>query len=124
MLILDDEAPILRALTRSLRHAYEVTTTTSPEMALVLATSGVSWDIVLSDVTMPVMSGIEFAQRAVHARPALAGHIVLMTGGADTDHILESCGLPIVTKPIDLSNLLAALERVTPEVVAAPSSGA
>jgi len=112
LLIVDDEQLILRSLSRALQHEYEVATTTSPIEALRLASSGEHWDIVLSDVTMPGMSGIELASKLSSSCPALFGCIVLMTGGAHTDHAqseLERCGLPVIMKPIDLPNLLRVL---------------
>ena len=112
LLIVDDEELILRSLSRALRHEYEVVTTTSPIEALRLASSGERCDIVLSDVTMPGMSGMELASRLSSSCPALIGRIVLMTGGAHSEHAqssLERCGLPVITKPIDLSHLLRVL---------------
>ena len=112
LLVVDDEELILRSLSRALRHEYEVVAATSGKEALRLTTSGEHWDIVLSDVTMPEMSGLELASRLVQACPALSGHIVLMTGGAKTAQaqaLLERSGLPVVSKPLDLANLLGVL---------------
>jgi len=108
----DDEELILRSLSRALRREYEVVTATSAKEALRLTTSGEHWDVVLSDVTMPEMSGVELASRLVEACPALDGHIVLMTGGAHTaqaQSMLERSGVPVISKPIDHSNLLRVL---------------
>ena len=116
LLIVDDEELILRSLSRALRREYEVVTTTSPIEALRLASSGEHWDIVLSDVTMPGMSGIELAGLLSRSCPALLGRIVLMTGGAHTEHAqseLERCGRPVIMKPIDMSNLLRVLATVS-----------
>jgi CheY-like chemotaxis protein len=115
LLIVDDEKLLLRSLSRALQHEYEVVTTSSPIEALRLASSGEHWDIVLSDVTMPGMSGIELASRLSSSCPALVGRIVLMTGGARTEHahsVLERCGLTVITKPIDMSHLLRVLATV------------
>ena len=115
---MDDEKLLLRSLSRALQHEYEVVTTTSPIEALRLASSGEHWDIVLSDVTMPGMSGIELASRLSSFCPALLGRIVLMTGGAHTEHAqseLDRCGRPVIMKPIDMSNLLRVLATVGSE---------
>ena len=112
LLIVDDEELLLRSLSRTLRHEYEVVTATSAKEALRFTTSGEHWDVVLSDVTMPEMSGVELASRLVEACPALIGHIVLMTGGANTaqaQSMLERSGLPVVSKPLDLSYLRSVL---------------
>ena len=118
LLIVDDERLILRSLSRALRREYEVVTTTSPSEALRLTSSGEHWDIVLSDVTMPEMGGMELASRLSSSCPALLGRIVLMTGGAHTEqahYALERCGMTVITKPIDTSDLLRVLATVGSE---------
>jgi DNA-binding NtrC family response regulator len=115
LLIVDDEAMILSTLARALKRHYDVTTLSSPEEALEHLASGESWDVVLSDVMMPEMNGVEFASRAVAARPELAGHIALMTGGVASPRAraaLHGCALPVIEKPFDpaaLRELLAKL---------------
>ena len=64
---------------------------------------------------MPVMSGIELASRLSSSHPELIARIVLMTGGAHTARAqaaLEQCGLTVISKPIDLSNLRRVLAKV------------
>ncbi len=115
LLIVDDEVLVLRALSRVLCQEYDLTTFSSPEEALICLSRG-SWDIILSDVMMPEMDGVEFARRAVEARPELAGRIVLMTGGGPTlktRTALAHSGLSVVAKPVDLDALLALLAKVS-----------
>ena len=83
LLIVDDENLVVRALARLLANDFQVVTASSGDDALRCVTTGEPVDVVLSDITMPGMNGLEFALRAVEARPALRGRIVLMTGGAD-----------------------------------------
>jgi CheY-like chemotaxis protein len=83
---------------------------------LSLARSGARWDVVLSDLVMPGMNGIELAERLVETCPALSVRIVLMTGGTPSraiDSALASCGLPTISKPFDLAVLLELLSKVT-----------
>ena len=110
LLIVDDEPLVLRALARSLGKDYEVTTFPSSAEALHSLTSSNSWDAILSDMVMPGMDGVEFARRAVAARPDLAGRIMIMTGGTCTRRAcsaLEQSGLTVIAKPIDLAHLRA-----------------
>jgi DNA-binding NtrC family response regulator len=116
LLIVDDEVMILRALGRTLKREYDVTALSSPEEALGRLASGESWDIVLSDVMMPEMSGVEFAKRAVGVCPDLAGRIALMTGGAASPEVrtaLEQSGLPVIEKPIDFAKLRTVLATLS-----------
>jgi CheY-like chemotaxis protein len=111
----DDEAMVLRALARALEREYEVTSLSSPQKALRCITSGEAWDVILCDMLMPGMNGVEFARRALEICPALAGRIVLMTGGTFTpkaSSALEKSGLPVITKPFDLDALRALLVKL------------
>jgi len=52
----------------------------------------------------------------VDERPQLAQRFVFVTGDQardETRHFLESCGQPSVTKPYDLSDLIAAIGTVS-----------
>jgi DNA-binding NtrC family response regulator len=115
LLIVDDETLVLRALARTLGREYDVGVLSSPVEALELLAAGERWDVILSDVMMAEMDGVEFAKRAAGACPALAGRIVLMTGGASTASAraaLEQSGLPVIAKPIDFAKLRALLARL------------
>jgi DNA-binding NtrC family response regulator len=117
LLIVDDEPLLLRALTRALRKQYDVITHTSAVEALDLLASGEPCDLVLADVTMPEMTGFEFAARVARARADLVHRIVLMTGGAYTSEAvaaMEECGLPVIRKPVELDALRALLESICP----------
>jgi CheY-like chemotaxis protein len=112
---LDDEVMVLRALARVLRDEYDVIAVSSPEEALQRLAMREPFDVVLSDLMMPAMSGIDFARRAALECPAVAGRILLMTGGAlppATLDALEKWRLPMISKPMDKDRLLAALTAV------------
>jgi DNA-binding NtrC family response regulator len=116
LLIVDDEHLVHRALTKALGREYDVTTCSSPEVALRLLASDRSWDVILTDVTMPEMNGVEFARRAVESHPELADRIVLMTGGISTPRIqaaVDQSGLPVIAKPFDFAILRSLLAKTS-----------
>jgi CheY-like chemotaxis protein len=116
LLIVDDEPLVLRSLARVL-HDFDVTTLSSPREALGRLSSGDSWDIILADVMIPEMNGVEFARRAVQVCPAVAGHIAVMTGGTCSPVIrnrLEQSKFPAIGKPFDFDALRAVLATLTP----------
>jgi two-component system chemotaxis sensor kinase CheA len=85
-IVLADDAATTRALARSLLEAagYEVAVAPDGEAALALL-SQTGADLVLSDVEMPRMDGIELT-RAVRATPRLARTpVVLLTGLASEE---------------------------------------
>lgn len=116
LLIVDDEQMILRSLARALGQQYDVTTLALPTEALLRIAAGEEWDVILSDVTMPVMDGLELVRRIVVARPDLARRIVLMSGCAPTRErsaALETMGVQLIRKPVELTVLRAVLAECT-----------
>jgi EAL domain-containing protein (putative c-di-GMP-specific phosphodiesterase class I) len=110
VLIVDDEQPVLRAYSRALRNSgFRVETAGDGEAALGQIEKA-PFDVVLSDLMMPRMPGIEFL-RAVRKRdPDLP--VVLMTACPSTEsamRALEYGAMRYLLKPIDLGDLTNAL---------------
>ena len=64
LLVVDDEPNIVELLSASLRFAgYDVTTAENPLRALELQEKGHEFDIIVSDIEMPEMSGFEFVEK-------------------------------------------------------------
>jgi PAS domain S-box-containing protein len=125
ILVVDDEPEILAMLQEALeRDGFKVVLASSGAEALsVLAAGGV--DLVLSDIRMADVDGIEL-YRGIGARfPALAERFMAMTGdtlGSALDRLPADVRLRLVEKPIDLT----ALRRLLAERLARlePGSGA
>jgi DNA-binding NtrC family response regulator len=118
LLVVDDEAEILASLLRTLRkESYLVLTTTSPQEALGLLENH-RIDLLISDIDMPVMNGLELVARVRHAHP----HVVrmLLTGAASLESAMRAINDGEVhrylTKPWQSDELKAtiraALERL------------
>src|SRR5207245_996327 len=82
ILCVDDHEPAL-ALFKLLLEAkgYEVILMTSPAKALIVATTGRDIQLVITDFTMPVMSGGELIQEIRRWRPEMP--IILFTGASN-----------------------------------------
>jgi PAS domain S-box-containing protein len=86
VLLVDDEESLARLVCRALeRLGYRVTAETDPRRALSVFQSGPErFDLLLTDLTMPGMNGLELAREVHRIRPALP--VVLATGyGGDVD---------------------------------------
>lgn len=83
VLCLDDEPYVLDGLKRFLRLHYDVTTTTDPDDALaaLAADPANPVAVIVSDMRMPQMTGIEVLERAKTVAPDTTR--VLLTGDAD-----------------------------------------
>jgi hypothetical protein len=114
LLVEDEDAVrevVLRILTRS---GYRVREVGSPLEALRIFTAGADqFDVLLTDVVMPGMSGTQLASRLRELRPALP--VLFMSGytmgPAPGGHELPGDG-SLLHKPFDRPTLLTALHRV------------
>jgi CheY-like chemotaxis protein len=116
VLVVDDEAAVGRSIQALLAPELDVTHVTRGREALAKIAAGERYDAVLCDMMMPEMSGIELFLELQRADPALAHHVVFLTGGAFTDQtrdFLASAEHPPLEKPFTESQLRAAIERLT-----------
>ena len=118
VLVVDDEAPILRALTANLRaRGYQPDAAATGEDALQLAAAHRP-DVVVLDLGLPGMSGIEVVRglRGWTNVPI----IILSARGAERDKVaaLDAGADDYITKPFGMDELFArlraALRRVAP----------
>lgn len=116
ILIIDDEPGVLGVLRRILETAgHSVTEAPNGEAAL-REFEGKPADLVITDIFMPEMDGIEFL---VHLRTAFPdARVLAMSGGGllPRDQALSDASLlgadQILQKPFDRENLLEAVDRV------------
>ena len=77
-------------------------------------------DLVLMDIMMPVMDGYQ-TMTAIRTRPQYADlPIIAVTGkvvGSERERCLAAGASDYIPKPVDTSELLAALERVVPRPI-------
>ncbi|HSY90306.1 MAG TPA: response regulator [Candidatus Binatus sp.] len=115
VLFVDDEEALVFLMTQMLeRLGYQVTGCTSPEEALEMFRSGPrSFDVVVSDLSMPVMSGVDLARELLQIRPGMP--ILIASGyfGPADNEEARSLGLPdLLLKPDTIEKLGQALHRV------------
>lgn len=112
ILAIDDEKWVCQLLATALtKHGYHVSTADSAEDALtLLGTAQV--DLIIADVRMAGMSGIDFTRIAARDHPNVP--VVLMTGQADTDLArvaLRSGAADFVAKPFSVRSIPIVVER-------------
>jgi CheY-like chemotaxis protein len=84
VLMIDDEQPILTTLVRLLQRDHELVTAASGEEGQAILARDQSFDVILCDLMMPGMSGMDVHAWAATHHPTLAQRIVFVTGGAFT----------------------------------------
>ena len=125
ILVVDDEPGIVKMIADGLRRlGYEVTTTTDPREALAIFEAGPARiDAVLSDLSMPHLSGAVLGRRMLDLRPDTP--IVLFTGYSaelSPDEARAAGFRAVLNKPMSLSVLAESLHRILPTPVAAPGT--
>jgi signal transduction histidine kinase len=113
VLVVDDE-PLVGTMLRRTLAAHDVTVVHDARSALERITAGERFDVVLADLLMPEMSGMELYQTVTALHPALARRFLFLTGGAFTAEardFLDTHGVEWFEKPFDVATLRAAVAR-------------
>jgi DNA-binding response OmpR family regulator len=111
VLVVDDEEPIRLTMSDLLRRrGYEVITAEHGEAALALIHQR-PFDLLLLDLKMPGLSGIDVAQRARQIQPDVA--IIMLTGHGSLDSALDSMHLGVFDYMLKSTSPRDVLARVT-----------
>jgi two-component system, NtrC family, response regulator HydG len=107
ILIVEDDLVTARFVTQILRgHGFDVTQAADPVVALKLAATQ-PWDLVLTDVEMPGMTGLELLGALRRVAPDLA--VIVMTAHASLDYAmgaLRNSADEFLQKPVKPDHLL------------------
>jgi signal transduction histidine kinase len=125
VLLVDDDPGVLTVARRVLETAYEVEALGDARSALAMLSQGPRVDVILCDLMMPDMSGMELYNEVARRSPIFAERMLFMTGGAFTPEattFLEKCGRANVSKPFDVKELFSAVETVLRSVPEEPAS--
>lgn len=110
ILIVDDEA-VIRDLCKRALKGYNVVEAGGGEAALNLFAKG-GIDVILTDVMMPGMDGIELLKRLKEKEPTIV--VIVMTGFAEKDVILNALKADaddFISKPLNLLQLKTAVDK-------------
>jgi len=108
ILVVDDELGVASMLSRLLASEHDVEVRTSGKEALELLLGDAEFDLVLCDLLMPRVSGMQLFEQLQAKRPELAERVVFMTGGAFTPRASEFISrVPNarIEKPFDLKRV-------------------
>jgi PAS domain S-box-containing protein len=110
VLVVDDEEMVLNAVRRTLAAEHDVVTTSESPVALGWIEAGQRFDLILCDMMMPVMSGIDLYAAIERVAPEQLARLVFFTGGAFTDEaraFLDRVDNPALEKPFEPQQLRA-----------------
>jgi CheY-like chemotaxis protein/two-component sensor histidine kinase len=115
LLIVDDEPMILGALRRAFSADYHVTCVGDGRRAMERIRAGERYDVILCDLMMPEMTGMDLYVEMGRVAPDQIERVVFVTGGAFTPRareFLERVPNARVEKPIDFQNLKLLLRNL------------
>jgi signal transduction histidine kinase/ActR/RegA family two-component response regulator/PAS domain-containing protein len=112
VLVADDELEVLRTVKEAISpHVYRVDTVSDCTMAL-NEISAFDFDLILLDVRMPGMSGMELYRSIEEQKPYLAGRVIIVSGDIENEETAEFLKLTKcrhLSKPFGVDDLLAAM---------------
>ena len=119
MLVVDDESTIRVALRRFFtRLGWSVDDAPSGELALELLLNPESaqpYRLIICDLRMPGLNGIDLHDRLADARPEILDRVVFSTGDIVSEEVadfIETTHCLVLQKPFELSALLETVKRL------------
>jgi CheY-like chemotaxis protein len=105
-LIVDDDSILRTMFCAMFEHAGKVISAGNGHEALTLLREHY-FDVVISDIQMPIMDGIEFCKLALEADHDFTERLIFVTGNP-TKKVLDFCemhSIPLFVKPVPISTL-------------------
>jgi CheY-like chemotaxis protein len=115
VLVIDDEPLLGTAIRRMLSAEHDVVVVTAARDALALVSRGERYDVLLCDLMMPEVTGMELHAELLRSCPELAEQMVFMTGGAFTSRareFLDEVRNPRLEKPFDVGTIKALVRSL------------
>jgi signal transduction histidine kinase len=112
IMVVDDEPMLAGVIRRMLSSEHDMVSVTHAGEAIERIQKGERFDVILSDLMMPEITGMDLHAALKKIDPAQADRIVFMTGGAFTSRAREFMGEvrnPRLDKPFDVNTLRALI---------------
>jgi len=119
LMVVDDEPMVRGAIRRLLAREHAVTAPTSARDALALIVGGMRFDLILCDLMMPDLSGMDLYRELLRRDPEQARRVVFLSGGAFSAQAIEflrSVPNRQVGKPYDSKELRRLVGQLLAEM--------
>jgi PAS domain S-box-containing protein len=128
IMVIDDESDLRNIIQSTLRKGHAVVAPATSREALEILKDGTQFDVILCDIMMPDVTGIEIYEELLRIRPEQARRMAFMSGGAFTARaidFLKSVNNPKIDKPFRPRDLRQRVQELLVEwgtVAATPTS--
>ncbi|HOJ49261.1 MAG TPA: sigma-54 dependent transcriptional regulator [Spirochaetota bacterium] len=116
ILIVDDEKNIREGLKKTLElEGYNIETASNGEEAFEFIKNN-DFDLVITDIKMPVISGTKLLEMINNIKPYIK--VIMLTGHGNVETAVESMkkgAYDFFTKPVDIDKLILTIERAIKE---------
>ncbi len=112
VLVVDDEPLITRTVQRALSKDHDIVALSSAEDALAHISSGERFDVILCDLMMPQMTGMDLHSELLRIAKDQAARMIFLTGGAFTPRaraFIDETRNKLIEKPFDAIHLRAII---------------
>ena len=114
VLVIDDEPIITTTIRRTLEPDHQVTCVRSVREATALIDRGERFDVILCDLMLPDVDGMDFYDDLLRSRPEVARQIIFISGGAFTqkaEEFVASVSNRCLEKPFSPQALRTAVRQ-------------
>lgn len=114
VVVIDDEPLVARALSKMLRAKHDVTVHTSAREALERLLEGAPVEVVVCDLAMPELTGMELYARLCEARAEYRERFIFVTGGTTTQEastFVATVSARTLPKPFDMEAIESAIRE-------------
>ncbi|MDQ3366617.1 MAG: response regulator [Myxococcota bacterium] len=114
IMVIDDEVLVLRGVVRVLSKQHDVVPIVIAREALALCSAGERFDLILCDLMMPDMTGMQLHHELSLVAPEQADRMIFLTGGAfsaEARRFLSEDPKEHLEKPFEPANLRAIVQR-------------
>ena len=113
ILIAEDDAAVRRFVARALSHRGHDVTAVEDGLAALEALEATGFDLLLTDIVMPGLDGIELAQKATDKCPDLK--VMFITGFAGValnNQVQKTNNAKVLSKPFHLNDLVEQVDQI------------
>jgi len=114
ILVIDDETEIVKFIEKVLnKNGYQVDSTSDPQDALRKVSEN-SYDVLITDIKMPGMSGLDIIRKIGEMKLARPPEIIIITAHATVDTAIECMragAMDYLIKPFEMKEILATVEK-------------